>query len=217
MSMNARIATPKAEGFLRAFLESYKDCRQSYTEPEWELVWSASEVWNCLMPWTTTRPELARESSEPVLAKVAEKLGLDYWEREPLGLDGALYPKGGNVDYGFPFPILVAIEHENDRTGFISEVQKLLSVRCPLKVGITYVLGDTDSSVWLAVLGQQAKRKFERIAQFISEDPATEYLLLVGCEEEPHEIKWYYSILSPAAQPDDFRFLPCDGCSTMVD
>jgi len=78
-------------------------------------------------------------------------------------------------------------------------------------------LGDTDSSVWLAVLGQQAKRKFERIAQFISEDPATEYLLLVGCEEEPHEIKWYYSILSPAAQPDDFRFLPCDGCSTMVD
>src|SRR5450432_3391264 len=68
MSMNARIATPTAEGFLRAFLESYKDCRQSYTEPEWELVWSASEVWNCLVPWTTNLPELVRERCESVLA-----------------------------------------------------------------------------------------------------------------------------------------------------
>jgi hypothetical protein len=40
-----------------------------------------------------------------------------------------------SVEKGW-FPIVVAIEHENACAGFESEVMKLFSVRCPLKVGI---------------------------------------------------------------------------------
>lgn len=112
---------PTAEEFLRHFLESYNECRKKYSDQEWESLWHSNEKWhstgkwNWFMLWTTNRPLDLKDDS--VLKKVADKLDVEYWEREPLNLDGAFYPKGARVEWVFlsrcwwPLSMRMSTEH----------------------------------------------------------------------------------------------------------
>ena len=174
-----------ARNFLDAFLEAYSRCRLHYTREEWDLsVWPK---WDYFL--FRTKPHLGLRD-ESVLKAVAKKLDMDYWEGEPLRLDGVFHRKGGEVAHGFPFPILVAIEHEEAPHTFGSEIMKLLTVRCPLKVGITYDCGDAG---WRKRIQDDIAEKFQAIAAVNSEDPHCEYLFLIGCFEnrEAREPAWW--------------------------
>jgi hypothetical protein len=120
----SREKIPTAAKFRDRFVQSYDEVRQAFrTTTEWSL--KGWPQWTGLM--------LAHPSS--VLAKAAQKLGLHYYDGEPLRLDAVF-----SADDGAWFPVVAAIEHENVRKDFVkSEVAKLLTIRCPLKVGITHV------------------------------------------------------------------------------
>ncbi len=78
---------------------------------------------------------------------------------------------------------MVAIEHENFATYFHSEVQKLLSVRCPLKVGITYTYSATKQrNNQLQRIENTIWKNWSEARKTIGEDARTEYLFLVGTE-----------------------------------
>lgn len=78
------------------------------------------------------------------------------------------------------YPIHVAIEHENVASDFgNTEVPKLFSVRCPLKVGITYVQGQSPQK-GLAKIREHLRNRFDVISHVVGEDPRTEYLFVVG-------------------------------------
>jgi hypothetical protein len=78
------------------------------------------------------------------------------------------------------YPIRVAMEHENVASDFgDTEVPKLFSVRCPFKVGITYVQGQSPQK-GLAKIREHLRNRFDVISHVVGEDPRTEYLFLVG-------------------------------------
>jgi len=114
-------------------------------------------------------------------------LRLNYWERQPLTVD-AVYSWQGAW-----FPISVAIEHENDWRGFESEIMKLLSLRCPLKVGITYA-DDSKLGVCSEKLMKILRGDFGDARSRIGEDRATEYLILIGSNSADEDISCWYSL-----------------------
>ncbi len=71
-------------------------------------------------------------SPRSVLEETANALDLRYWPREPLRLDAVFCRQDHEVVGDFPFPIAVAVEHENNYQTFEQEIAKLLSVRCQL-------------------------------------------------------------------------------------
>ncbi len=107
----------------------------------------------------------------------------------------------------------VAFEHENDHRGFLQEIVKLLSVRCPLKVGVTYTLlfGERNNpqarQEILKSIGEQVDRSFAMIQGVTGEDTTTEYLFLVGAEETVRELKWYKLRFSAATGPATAGFI----------
>ena len=99
------------------------------------------------------------------------------------------------------FPIQVAIEHENDPRGFRDEIQKLLSIRSRLKVGITYALiGEGSQSNLQRRVEEDIRREFDfAIANDLpQEDGTTEYLFLLGCEINVRELLWCKLIFNAA-------------------
>ena len=118
-----------------------------------------------------------------------------------MHLDGVFWPADGiatrTVRGSIPIPILVALEHENNISSFSEEIAKLLYVRAPLKVGITYILRN----------GHDANTKFQQeqsriireaaglesiISQWLPEQADAEYLYLVGVEHEARQLEWWY-------------------------
>ena len=135
-------------------------------------------------PWGL--PPETRKLGVSVLADVAVRLGLCWVSGEPMTLDIAFVEPSAAVWW---YPIRVAIEHENVRSKFgETEIPKLFSVRCPLKVGITYVLAQTPNK-GLGEVRQHLKNKFDLISEIVGEDPRTEYLFLVGAPEVVSD--WY--------------------------
>jgi hypothetical protein len=101
----------------------------------------------------------------------------------------------------------VAIEHENDPRGFRDEVQKLLSVRCPLKVGITYALtGDGSQPDLQSRVEGGIRREFAAANALSQEDGATEYLFLLGYEVNDRELQWRKLIFNAANGPEGQMF-----------
>jgi hypothetical protein len=202
-------STPSAKMFREAFLASYVKVRDSFARKErWNEMWHR---WNDLM---LSRPDessrLPREISASVVADVAGKLGLcypsEYRNRQPMTLDAALADQSDNQDR---FPIKVAIEHENDWSGFDSEIKKLLSVRCPLKVGITYSDDSPKGREYRQEIAGYIKDDFDEISLIVREDPATEYLFLIGAESDDNEISCWYSLDFRAENgPGDQSFRP---------
>jgi len=135
----------------------------------------------CPKPWI----------EESVLAKTAKRLGLRYHTREMLRLD-AIFSLGAEW-----FPIIVAIEHENDYRGFVSEIIKLLSIRSPLKVGITYLYSrEGREQTAIAHIEKLIAENFRNIAKIAPENERSEYLFLVGAENSsaPKQISRWYSL-----------------------
>ena len=93
--------------------------------------------------------------------------------------------------------MVVAIEHESNHRGFESEIMKLLSVRCPVKLGITYTpffaSQNTEGKCQQVLndIHEVLVGKLKAISQVVDEDPKTEYLFLVGAEEQVQVITWY--------------------------
>ena len=125
-----------AKEFREKFLDSYRMARESHRD-EWDAIWTDTARWSNLMIY----------DPGSVVKSVAEGLHLKCHQREPLSFD-AVFVKPTNPPWDW-FPVVVAIEHENNPKTFDGEVKKLLSIRCRLKVGITYVLssdtGDADA------------------------------------------------------------------------
>jgi hypothetical protein len=201
---------PTAREFLGSFSEAYKKCSGIFTPERWKEIWTDTLLWNSFMLWKTARTK-PKELEHSVLALTAKRLGLEYWEREPFRLDGVFYAPGASVEQNFPFPILVAIEHESDRRGFDTEISRLLSVRCPLKVGITYELSRIPrpsiceqnlSNLKLAIAGRH-----EEIGRVIGEDAKSEYLFLVGVEEEDLRLAWWALSFQAADGPRKSQFI----------
>lgn len=168
---------PTAATFRDSFLGSYDEVRKAFeTSTEWSLKGWA--LWTELM--------LAHPSS--VLDKTAQKLRLHYWPGEPLRLDAVFSQSEESW-----FPVVVAIEHENDWRRFVrEEVTKLLSTRCCLKVGITYTWDDARAQECRETIARDIEAYFDK--SVIGEEPTTEYLFLIGRESEKKEISCWYSL-----------------------
>jgi hypothetical protein len=196
---------PTAKAFQEAFIASYYKARACFTEAErWDdFSWGpyASANFTSLMLRTSRLPS---EISAPVLAEVAAGLGLCYPNCHPMTIDAVFADHSAQRDW---FPISVAIEHENVRTNFWSEVCKLFSVRCPLKVGITYITS-SDPRNGLGQITENVRSNFALISQMAGEDPGTEYLFLVGVERRVS--LWYALDFRGSDGPESKTFQPAE-------
>ncbi len=183
-----------AKAFCDAFVGSYNDIRNSFVSKDrWKEIWHR---WNDLM---LTRPDenyrLPPGVTISVLANVAHKLGLRYpserGNRQPMTLDAIFVEPTKNND---PFPMRVAIEHEQDWTGFDCEIKKLLQIRCRLKVGITYSDESPRGKEYRDQIAEYIQADFDDIGLVVGEDTQTEYLFLVGAESDDKEISNWYSM-----------------------
>ncbi len=199
-----------AADFKKTFLDSYNqlelECRTTWKEI-WEKQWNGFMLWQRTDAWGA---QLLNKQS--VLALTAEKLGLRYDNGEPMTLDAVFCARSNPHRW---FPIEVAIEHENNARGFETEIEKLLSVRCRLKVGITYT-GHNEAT---------AQSGNERIREIIEDrfeiskrqgvEHSTDYLFLVGtdgwqkaeCAPPEYVCKWYGLELSGTDGPDAKDFV----------
>lgn len=183
--------------FRTAFLEAYEQSRRTHDDGQWEVIWNDTAAWSLLM--------LYRKDNSHILQLTAKKLGFWCLPHEPLHLD-AVFCRA-NVEHWFPMQ--VAIEQENDPNTFWQEIQKLLSVRSPLKVGITYALRDGRSpGVVRARLEEIIRREFSVANTVIGEDPTTEYLFLLGIEIEnkPRELSWVSLVFHAGEGPKQIVF-----------
>jgi hypothetical protein len=184
-----------AVDFLTAFREYYDEARKRKSEIEWRNNWHNTRDWSQMLIYD--------EDAE--IRKVAPRLGLQCLRGEPFRLD-AVFQLANDKPWCPPH---VAIEHENNPHGFRTELRALLSIRCPLKVGITYTLrSDARSAEKLSALRDTITRDIrEAFAAFEAlnnEDPDTEYLFLVGSEEKPHELRWFSRIFCSVTGPTEF-------------
>lgn len=114
-----------------------------------------------------------------VLPLTARKLRLND-ELEYLNLDLVFFPKGE------PWGNFVAIEHENVIEGFGEELEKLMSVLAPLKVGIS--LGDEKQT---ADLWKTIGHYFSSRHPSIRQSDRSEYLFLLGSARR-ESFSWKY-------------------------
>lgn len=205
---------PTAQHFLSSFLMAYDQARSSLSEELWEAICNSWDKWNRFMMYKTGPKPAGVEKS--VLERTAEGMALEYYEREPLRLDGILHSKTESDFSGFPFPILIAIEHENDYRGFGEEIVKLLTVRSPLKVGITYTFFEVASNRSekreraFEKIRRVALTDFDKINQAAREDESSEYLFLVGDEFELRKFRWHAMIFSAGRGPAESKFVPAE-------
>jgi hypothetical protein len=77
-----------------------------------------------------------------VLREVAALLRLDYYPGDYYTLDGVMYAERDSENFPrhmtYVYSISVALEHENNPKGTLSELNKLQLFNSPLKVLITY-------------------------------------------------------------------------------
>lgn len=178
-----------AQKFWDAFFAAYNEARAKYDNPTWKEVWgiNGSSRWSHHMLW----------EPESVIRTTAKALGLSVARGEPLRLD-AVFTLPEPPDSWHHFPIQVALEHENVPWTMEKEIRALLSVRAPLKVGITYSLSDhrrssRDVVKWLA---ERINEEYRRSLAVTKEDPKTEYLFIVGEEHETIDFALNWKIMS---------------------
>ncbi len=205
--LDARSPEPSkvsAKDFRAKFIAAYRTARENHSG-EWDVIWTNTNRWSSLMIYN---------AEDAVVRAVASQVGLKCYRGEPLNLD-AVFVKHDAKDWEW-FPILVAVEHENKRTTFGGEVEKLLSIRCPLKVGITYALCDTNRPFadQRSEIASVIKNKFSTIKAKIIEDANTEYLFLMGTEVTPRALQWFSLEFRAGDGPGkDQTFEDCEGRS----
>ncbi|WP_139333961.1 MULTISPECIES: hypothetical protein [Acidiphilium] len=178
-----------AKNFFDIFVDKYKKNRELYSDIDWKELWEDTSNWSFFMI----------DNHNSVIRQMAESFGLVCPQREPLRID-AIFTPTEKWDW---FPISVAIEHENNYREFQREIKKLLSVKCGLKVGITYSIIENKKDNLENRL-EFVKYKIEKsfFSSFNNMDnkllvPHECYLFIIGCETSPRKIEWYYTVVSP--------------------
>ena len=169
-----------ANDFLASFTAEYDAARRGHTEAAWAAIWGDEKAWTRLMI----------KEKDAVMRSVAPRLGLTCAPGEPLRYD-AVFVSGGAEQWE-RFPILVAIEHENSWGKFDHEIAKLFTIRCPLKVGVTYLPLNWGHQFNMVVgkISRHIETWFGLIKCHSAEDPAVEYLFMIGREVEPLKLEW---------------------------
>jgi hypothetical protein len=181
----------RVSSFAHAFVTAYGTVRNRFADDdEWSQYFSDNSLFTRLMlrKRETLIPEQIRDC-QPVLVQVAKRFELYHMDGEPLHLD-AVFSR--QLRWA---PMFAAIEHENNSTTFEQEVQKLISVRCQLKVGITYTpyrRSDRRKHLLRDICEKKIKPHWDRTCVELGQEPSdTEYLFLVGHEERAKELAWY--------------------------
>jgi hypothetical protein len=148
---------------------------------------------------------------KPVLRLAAEEMGLKYWDGEPFRFEGAFVRENHRVVGNYRVPIIAVFEHELDIHGFEQEVIKLAHISCPLKIGITY------SNYWMPTTTEQVRREcenliwkwtsdaFRQLSPYTKENPESEYVYLMGVDEQPFELSWYHLTFNAGSWPETLR------------
>lgn len=179
------------ERFEQGFIGCYSRLRAGFPDPQWRGIWPDGHAWNCLMLWNPSPPQ-----TRPLLEMVADAMGLNYWNvGEPFRVDAVFvgkYVRRGSV----PFPTLVAIEHEHTIRTIDEEIVKLLHIRCPLKVCITYGLHESGPIDKVISRSRECIQTLTgtlegELAAHVSEDLKTTYLYLLGIEARSFELEWH--------------------------
>lgn len=183
--------------FLTEFLKAYSTSRDALGEVELQKRvyypakrWSSSEhlAWTYFMLQTPPLEGMVK----PVLHQTADELKLKP-RHEALKIDLVLYSEelAPTPNKEIPLPIIIAIEHECNRRTFRQEIKKLLSVRCLLKVGITYVGNEGfKTNEILSEIRSEVMSLRQQADGPIGEDPKAEYLFLVGVDVEKRPAPW---------------------------
>jgi|SRR5580700_889817 hypothetical protein len=180
-----------AKEFLEAFIEAFWKC-----VPDKPL--DQIQCWKSLTAFITGKQSKNGGYWEPiekcVLPQVADKLGLRH-QHEYLHSDLVLFSKGD------PWGNLVFVEHENQIGGFGEEIEKLMSVLAPLKVGITYGSAEQGSR-----LQDTLQKYFADRHPSIHEAPETEYLFLLGAPVDGELWGWKYLSFNILTGPNGTQF-----------
>lgn len=185
--------------FHESFLKQYEKTRNSYGDTEWAEIWIDTNMWSNLMIY----------NNDSVIRRIAPDLNLQSYNREPLRLDAVFTTSDpGHQKLWDWFPIVFAVEHENDPRGFHGEIHKLFSINCPLKVGITYALLDMkkDPIEIKKLIHNRINYAHSARNKLIREDPQTKYLFLVGVEERPRILSWSALTFRADQNPEQANF-----------
>jgi hypothetical protein len=181
--------------FFNAFANAYAKARQPHDADTWREIWGINDTkrWSHHMVW----------QEQSVLRETASTLGLHIAPGEPLRLDAVFTDNPSSWH-----PIRVAVEHENDAGTIENEIRSLLAVRAPLKVGITYSLTDQKPQRVLDWLVNRVRALHAEYASVVGEDPATEYLILVGIEHPDRlfELDWASLTFAAGGGPEKASF-----------
>lgn len=198
------IVSVSAEQFKRAFNTQWEQERKR--DKDRDAGKKIVDLYTTSRPWTEFMLGKKKQPSctSPVLKLVCDILKLDYYP-EMYTIDAA-FVCGKNLygnDLCYAQYLSVLVEHEN-ATGNSCDVEtemwKLLFWRACLKVIIFYKeYGDTGEE-WidnkLAKLVEMKRKASEAFA----EDPATEYLFIVGQRATKNDIPdWEYTLLTDVA------------------
>lgn len=117
---------------------------------------------------------------------------LTCFPKEPMHID-AIFTSTERWDW---FPIEIAIEHENNPRSFHGEINKLISIASPLKVGITYAIEENSIDSVKNKIQDDLINSFKKRRCICNEE---EYLFIIGVEDiaKKREIKWHYAIVKP--------------------
>ena len=170
---------PLATDFLNAFVAAYNQARGRHDDAQWQEIWGDFGQFSNFMLY----------NDDSVIRRVPERMNLRLHPGEPMRFDAVFT---GDANIWSWFPPVVVVEHENNPNGFHREIQKLLSLRAKLKVGITYfIIGDRGTAEGLgndlvrsiAALHNQAKEN-------MPEDHSAEYLFILGVENPVRTLEW---------------------------
>lgn len=190
--------------FRRAFAEAYTECHSIFAAEA--RLRNYHVDWNHFMLWD---PEPPLQKS--VLHLTAEKMGLNYCKKEPFRFDGAFVAENHRCVGGhYPLPMISVFEHESGIERFEKDIVKLATIRCPLKIGITYTKPNLRSeaedkiSKWVL----EIRRVLNELTK---EDPKCEYVYLLGVDKQPFMVDWYHLSFEEASGPGSFQALPMPG------
>lgn len=197
--MNKHQKVVDSAAFRQAFIEQWQG-EYSSASDDLLLKYSSSPAWTEFM----LGPKSHERYTESFMYRVMERLnktGHDLGlSREWYTIDAVFYSDETLIPKGeYPPCLDVIIEHENAED-VETEMWKLAAFRSPLKVLIFYDYIDSDrnttkKSTWLSEKIDDLARIVSTFNGKWSENPDTEYQLIVGARKLSGEIYWRHALL----------------------
>jgi len=199
----------------KSFIELWKEFDQDVIQPESNLfsIWNSNSDWTKFIIGSKTS---SHNSDSPLGNFIMKKTALDYRKEDGLvdltfatnesfeGIRTLEYPSEAarktfllsGVYYPKTYEVLV--EHENDTTKCWEEMTKLTYFRAKLKVLITYnwdVDIKCDYQYVNGILFENFRDIIRASTSKLSEDPTTEYLLIIGQRDHQKKLTWKYFVI----------------------